>query len=141
MRIMIAALAVLAAVLASPVALAQSAGDAPAPSLLVHGNYCGLGNRAPLPPVDALDAACARHDACTPAGGLPSRRCNLRLFREADLISRDPRYPDSVRTAAVFIAFSASTMPFDPAPQSAAIEAPIWADPHAYRRVRASYAY
>ncbi|KMO35850.1 hypothetical protein VQ02_16525 [Methylobacterium variabile] len=141
MRITIAALAVAAAGLASPSAQAQSVGYAPAPSLLVHSNYCGLGNRAPLPPVDALDAACARHDACTPVGGLPSRRCNLRLFREADLISRDPHQPDSVKTAAGFIAFSASTMPFDPAPQPMAVSIPVWADPHVYRPVRAAYAY
>ncbi len=38
------------------------------PAALFHGNYCGLGNNAPLPPIDALDAACARHDACTPLG-------------------------------------------------------------------------
>jgi hypothetical protein len=33
-----------------------------------------------------LDAACARHDACTPSGGLPSPACNARLQREAALI-------------------------------------------------------
>ncbi|MGE7414139.1 hypothetical protein [Methylobacterium tarhaniae] len=141
MRITTAALGIIVVGLASPAALAQSGGYAPAPSLLIHGNYCGLGNRAPLPPVDALDAACARHDACTPPGGLPSRRCNLRLFREADLISRDPRQPDDVRNAAGFVAFSASTLPFHPAPYPAAIEAPIWADPYIGRPVRAAYAY
>ena len=30
------------------------------PKILIHGNYCGPGNNAPLPPIDALDAACAR---------------------------------------------------------------------------------
>jgi hypothetical protein len=47
-------------------------GQSRAPALVFHGNYRGLGNNVPLPPIDALDAACARHDACTPAGGLPS---------------------------------------------------------------------
>lgn len=141
MRITIAALVVAAAGLVPLPARAQSGGYSPAPSLLVHGNYCGLGNRAPLPPVDALDAACARHDACTPTGGLPSRRCNLRLFQEADMISRDPRQPDSVRDAAGFIAFSAATMPFDPVPRAMAVQVPVWAAPDATRRVRATYAY
>ena len=61
------------------------------PKMLIHGNYCGPGNNAPLPPIDALDAACARHDACTPEGGLPTPACNLRLQQEAALIARDPR--------------------------------------------------
>ncbi|WP_018260547.1 hypothetical protein [Methylobacterium sp. WSM2598] len=141
MRTTIAALLLAAAGLASPSALAQSGGYAPEPNLLVHGNYCGLGNRAPLPPVDALDAACARHDACTPTGGLPSRRCNLRLFREADLISRDPRQPDDVRATAGFIAFGASVLPFDPAPRPVLVGVPAWTDPYAGRRVRAVYVY
>lgn len=99
--------------LASP-AEAQSLRYAQGPAWLIHGNYCGLGNNAPLPPVDALDAACARHDACTPYDGLPSQACNLRLQREAAFISRDPRQPDDVRSAAGFLAFGAGMIPFDP---------------------------
>ena len=139
MRITAAVLFFVTACLASP-AQAQSGGSMQ-PQLIVHGNSCGLGNRAPLPPVDALDAACARHDACTPRGGLPSRRCNLRLFREADLISRDPYQPDNVRSAAGFIAFSASIMPFDPAPPPIIIGVPGWHDPYTHQRVRGVYAY
>ncbi len=122
-------------------AQAQSNGHGGDPSLLVHGNYCGLGNRFPLPPVDALDAACAQHDACTPAGGLPSRFCNMRLFRKADLISRDPHQPDDVRAAAGFIAFGASVMPFDPAPPAprTVVAAPWWEAPAPYRRARLAY--
>lgn len=86
------------------------------PSLLFHGNYCGPGNNAPLPPIDALDAACARHDACTPAARLPSQACNLRLQREADLVSRDPRQPDDLRALAGFVAAGASLLAFDPNP-------------------------
>ncbi|MFE1599771.1 hypothetical protein [Methylobacterium sp. ID0610] len=130
----------LTAWLISP-AQAQSDGYARAPQLLVHGNYCGLGSRAPLPPVDALDAACARHDACTPVGGLPSRGCNVRLVREADRISRDPFQPDDVRTAAGFIAFGASVLPYNPAPPAVYVGVPVWPDPDASRRVRAGYAY
>ncbi|WP_298962022.1 hypothetical protein [uncultured Methylobacterium sp.] len=93
-------------------ALAQQPGlSGRPPALLVHGNYCGPGNNAPLPPVDALDAACARHDACTPRGGLPSRACNARLQREAELISRDPRQPDDLRAMAGFIAVGVGMIP------------------------------
>lgn len=84
------------------------------PKMLVHGNYCGPGNNAPLPPIDALDAACARHDACTPNGGLPSQACNLRLQREATLISRDPHQPQDVRSMAGLVAASATLIPTDP---------------------------
>jgi len=84
------------------------------PAALFHGNYCGFGNNAPLPPLDALDAACARHDACTPVGRLPSRACNARLFWEADRISRDPRQPDDLRALAGFVAAGAAILPVDP---------------------------
>ena len=103
---------ILATCLSGP-ALAQTYG-LQQPAALIHGNYCGLGNNAPLPPVDALDAACARHDACTPVGGLPSRTCNLRLQWETDRISRDPRQPDDIRALAGFVAAGAAILPFDP---------------------------
>src|SRR5438093_3879499 len=100
-------------------ALAASAQAQPAafggPKMLIHGNYCGLGNNAPLPPIDALDAACARHDACTPGRGLPARACNLRLQRETGIIARDPRRPDDLRALAGFISAGAGALPFNPA--------------------------
>lgn len=120
---------------------AQAQTSSTEPQLLVHGHYCGLGNRAPLPPVDALDRACARHDACTPPSGLPSRACNLDLLREADLISRDPRQPDDVRAAAGFAAFSAAVMPFDPASSTIMVVAPVASDPYLRQRVRPVNAY
>ncbi|MDO9428390.1 MAG: hypothetical protein Q7T93_16355 [Methylobacterium sp.] len=87
----------------------------PAPGLdrplLVHGNYCGPGNNAPLPPIDALDAACARHDACTPSGGLPSKACNMRLEREAAAVSRDPRQSEDVRAMAGLVSTSIALIP------------------------------
>jgi hypothetical protein len=99
-------------------ALAASAQAQPAafggPKMLIHGNYCGPGNNAPLPPVDALDAACARHDACTPDGGLPSQACNLRLQQEATLISRDPRQPQDLRSLAGLVAATAILIPSEP---------------------------
>ncbi|MEL6064380.1 MULTISPECIES: hypothetical protein [unclassified Methylobacterium] len=87
------------------------------PKMLIHGNYCGPGNNAPLPPIDALDAACARHDACTPNGGLPTQACNLRLQRDATLISRDPRQPEDLRAMAGLIAATATLIPSEPGPQ------------------------
>src|SRR3954471_8574943 len=101
--------------------------------LLIHGNYCGPGNNAPLPPIDALDAACARHDACTPDGALPSKACNLRLQRDAELISRDSRQPDDLRALAGLVSAGASIMPFDPdLPSRLAAPAPRhhrWVEP------------
>ncbi|MCJ2137493.1 hypothetical protein MKK69_26200 [Methylobacterium sp. J-026] len=90
--------------------LAQPAANG-GPKLLIHGNYCGPGNNAPLPPIDALDAACARHDACTPDVGLPSKACNLRLERDAEAVARDPHQPDDVRALAGFVASFAASNP------------------------------
>jgi hypothetical protein len=81
------------------------------PKFLIHGNYCGPGNNAPLPPIDALDAACAHHDACTPDIGLPSKACNLRLEREAEAVAQDRHQPDDVRSLAGFVASFAASNP------------------------------
>ncbi|MCJ2124589.1 hypothetical protein [Methylobacterium sp. J-077] len=91
-------------------ALAQSIPVEQAPVALIHGNYCGPGNNAPAAPIDALDAACARHDACTPDGALATKACNLRLQHEADAISRDPRQPDDLRAMAGLVSVGASMM-------------------------------
>lgn len=123
-------LSLLAAAVAPLPALGQEGQSAPPPitlpiapqdnplsngDLVFYGNYCGPGSKGPgLPPIDALDAACARHDACTPNGGLPSQACNLRLQREATLISRDPRQPQDVRSMAGLVAASATLIPTDP---------------------------
>ncbi|UPK07521.1 hypothetical protein [Bradyrhizobium sp. 170] len=58
--------------------------------LLFHGNYCGPGSRPGARPVDALDAACMRHDACGRFNALPSCACNARLQYEAAAIARNP---------------------------------------------------
>lgn len=78
-------------------------------TLLVYGNYCGMGNNAPSLPIDALDAACSRHDECTPDDDLPTKACNLRLEREAQSIALDPRQPGDVRVMASLVASFAST--------------------------------
>jgi hypothetical protein len=108
-------------------ALSGPAAAADGPPILVHGNYCGPGNNAPLPPVDALDAACARHDACTPDDGLPSRSCNARLAAEAGWIARDPSQDPGVRSAAGLVAGVAGLIPSEPDradPGYAALPAP-----------------
>lgn len=69
--------------------------------LLIYGNYCGIGNRPGAPPVDALDEACMRHDACTKTGKLPSCACDDRLRVEATLVAKDPRTPPDVQAVAL----------------------------------------
>lgn len=91
-----------------------------APKMLVHGNYCGPGNNAPLAPVDALDEACARHDGCTPDGALPSKACNLRLQADAERVARDARQRPDLRNMAGLVASGTAMMPFDPAVRSLA---------------------
>lgn len=111
-------------------ASAQSDAAPAHPTVLIHGNYCGPGNNAPLPPIDALDAACARHDACTPDGGLPTKACNLRLQRDAAQVARDPHAPDELRALAGLVSAGASMMLSESRPHrpSPAAEAPGAAD-------------
>jgi hypothetical protein len=83
-------------------------------ALLFHGNYCGPGNRAPAPPIDALDAACMHHDACSPdigSGRVPACGCNRRLRYEATMVARDPRQPDDLRKTAQSVADGALLLP------------------------------
>ena len=68
--------------------------------LLVHGNYCGIGNRPGTAPVDALDAACRHHDACSETGAFPSCTCDERLRVEATAIAADPTTPIDIKVAA-----------------------------------------
>ncbi|MDP4025648.1 hypothetical protein Q8W71_23725 [Methylobacterium sp. NEAU 140] len=84
-------------------------------ALLIYGNYCGPGSRGPgYPPIDALDLACARHDACSPdpaAGVLATCACNRRLQVEAAAVSRDPYAGQRTRDMARFISDFAASMP------------------------------
>lgn len=61
-------------VLASPAA-------AQAPALPVHGNWCGPGWGAG-PALDALDAACRRHDFCVSYQGSQNCGCDLGFMQE-----------------------------------------------------------
>ena len=74
--------------------------------LLIHGNYCGIGNRPGTPAVDLLDAACMRHDACTHTGNLPSCSCDNRLHDEAVAIAQDGRTPVEIKALAATMAAS-----------------------------------
>lgn len=129
----IASVLILMSALTAP-ALAQPAASG-GRKLLIHGNYCGPGNNAPLPPIDALDAACARHDACTPSRGLPSQACNLRLQREATLIARDPRQPEDLRALAGFVAATATLIPAEASPNRGPSSVALGAAPRAYAPV------
>lgn len=115
----LAASALVAACLALPAH--ASPGNVPgAPKMLVHGNYCGPGNNAPLAPVDALDQACARHDARTSDRALPTKACNLRLRADAERVAQDPRQLPDLRNMAGLVTSGAAMMPFDPAQPSLA---------------------
>ena len=74
--------------------------------LLLHGNFCGIGGRPGLTPVDALDAACQRHDACTVTGTLPNCACDERLQREARAIAADPTSTAALKALATATAAS-----------------------------------
>ncbi|MCJ2092546.1 hypothetical protein MKK67_08540 [Methylobacterium sp. J-072] len=88
-------------------------------ALLIYGNFCGPGSRGPgYPPIDALDRACAHHDACWPdpaSGRLPACACNRRLQVEAGVVARDPRAPAETRQTARFISDFATTLPCEEA--------------------------
>ncbi len=80
--------------------------------LVFYGNYCGPGQYGRHPaPIDALDAACQRHDACVVDFRLPSCACNARLAHEAAAVARSPRAPARERQAADFTARGAQVLP------------------------------
>ncbi len=78
--------------------------------LLIHGNYCGIGNRPGTKPVDALDAACSRHDACTQTGSLPNCACNDRLQAESIAIAQDPQQTPDLQALAAATAASMAVL-------------------------------
>lgn len=88
---------------------------------LIHGNYCGAGNRPGKPPIDALDLACMNHDACSPTGGMPTCECNARLRAEAYAVSQDPRQTPELRSLASLTAAAAAVMMCNPMAKDAAV--------------------
>jgi hypothetical protein len=89
-------------------------------AMLFHGNYCGAGSRAGRAPVDALDAACMRHDACTPVGGIPSCDCNARLQVESIAIAPNAHQPPELQFLASMTAAGAGLMICAPVSSNAA---------------------
>ena len=85
-------------------------------AMLFHGNYCGVGSRAGRAPVDALDAACMRHDACTPSGGIPSCACNARLQAESNAIALNAHQPPDLQFLASMTAAGAGLIICAPVP-------------------------
>ena len=78
---------------------------------LFHGNYCGKGQRGEgLPPVDELDAACQRHDACYDAAGGPSCDCDKALGREATKVADAPGVALEVRRRALSVVEASTGM-------------------------------
>jgi hypothetical protein len=88
--------------------------------LLIHGNFCGIGNRPGTLPIDALDAACMHHDACTKTGSLPSCACDERLLRDAKAIAEDPRTPADLQTVAAATAAAMAVLVCEVKPTRAA---------------------
>ncbi len=78
--------------------------------LLIHGNYCGIGNRPGSKPVDSLDEACMRHDACTTTGDVPNCACNDRLRLESAAIAQDPQTPPNIQGLAAATAASMAVL-------------------------------
>lgn len=111
LRTRLSSLAVLA-VLGAPAAGAQEVIQTPrGPGLLIHGNYCGPGNRGPaFKPIDALDAACMRHDACYDTAGYSSCACDATLRREAGAVSDSPDVALEVRRRALSVIEATAAM-------------------------------
>lgn len=78
---------------------------------LFHGNYCGKGQRGQgLPPIDDLDAACMRHDACYDAAGYSSCACDAALKREASTVSDSESASLEVRRRALSVIEATAAM-------------------------------
>ena len=78
--------------------------------LLIHGNYCGIGGKPGLAPVDALDTACMRHDQCTTSRVVLSCTCDERLMREATAIADDPATAVDLKALATATAASMAVL-------------------------------
>ncbi|MCJ2103018.1 phospholipase A2 family protein [Methylobacterium sp. E-046] len=78
---------------------------------LFHGSYCGKGQRGEgLPPTDALDAVCMRHDACYDTAGDHSCACNAALKREATVVADGSTASLEVRRRALSVVAAIAAM-------------------------------
>jgi len=80
-------------------------------AFLIHGNYCGIGSRPKTKPIDALDAACMRHDSCARPAGLAQCGCTARLKTEAEAVARNPSQPPDIQLLASATAAVAALTP------------------------------
>ena len=86
-------------------------GQVVAGKALFHGNYCGKGQRGEgLPPTDALDAACMRHDACYDTAGYRSCACDAVLAREATAVADGSNASLEVRRRALSVVEATAAM-------------------------------
>jgi hypothetical protein len=89
--------------------IADDGADIDHGELLFHGNYCGPGSRPGARPVDALDAACMRHDTCSKKG-VPSCACNARFQYEAAAVANNPAQPPDIQFLASITAAGAALL-------------------------------
>lgn len=104
--------------------------------LPIYGNWCGPGHPSsgPLPPVDAYDAVCMRHDLCSMAPG-PDRHCDWAFVGELNSLAAHTGYlPRPLQWAEYLIRFKAGgspmgfpmPTPFDAMGLASAIASPCW---------------
>lgn len=87
-----------------------SVADAISGRALYHGNFCGHGNRGDVEPIDALDAACKRHDDCYDRAQRRSCACDRTLKQEALAAADNPGLSREVRARAGAVAQAAEVM-------------------------------
>ncbi|CCQ74851.1 hypothetical protein [Magnetospira sp. QH-2] len=96
----------------------------------MHGNWCGPGHpknalRASLPPIDALDDACRRHDYCYIQQGEMDCGCDIAFMNEL----RNMRYPfndQRIKARAMYDAIA--MMPCDNPMGMAYKQSCVWGD-------------
>jgi hypothetical protein len=126
------ALVPLAAALLLPAGQAQAS---PFGCLPIYGNWCGPGvPRGPgLPPVDAYDAACMRHDLCTMSG--PETPCDVAFVGELHQLAAQNGYlPRPLQWAEYVIRFKSGggwggmpmPTPWDAMGLMSSVASPCW---------------
>lgn len=73
-----------------------------------YGNWCGGGHSGPGAPIDALDAACMRHDKCWASRGMYACSCNREFTAELSRIMGSLGFRAKAYAAAAFVAFNAA---------------------------------
>jgi hypothetical protein len=72
----------------------------------MHGNFCGRGKAGGETPIDELDAACMRHDACYDLRGPGDCACDRAFLQAvAELLVSGRLSSDAVEKAALITAY------------------------------------